>query len=359
MSRWPYSLIGLFLVLPTLTSASGVRDLPQACLVAHAQLADDQSAAYVAALQIEARKRGLRWEWILVADPGTCAPDGPVLSIHESGNATLSRPGAPLLHIELARIPASARPRALARVVHEALSAHPEPSPSPLLGADDEIVPGEVPAGRARPVLTPASSWVIRIGGAYSHQIGPSRHLGGPSLEIGYSLFKGRLAFSLVGGYALSPEITPNAGSSGSVEAVALQCPELLAMARGGLRFGAVVLRAGFGGGWQHRVVSFTDASAGVSAEACRIRCSELGGDIEACVDECVRAGAEVSTSSNVAVLAGDLEVLWAFAGRWSLGLLFNTRAYLGGDDHRFEREVVYSAPSTTLGAQLFLGVEL
>ena len=110
-----------------------------------------------------------------------------------------------------------------------------------------------------------------------------------------------------------------------------MQVGELLALVRGGFRFGSVLLRAGAGGGWQRRMVTVTS--------------DDLSGD--------------VSASSDAGVVALDLEVIWCFATRWHAAALFTGRVHLGGGAHSWLGLPVYEAPGGAVGAQVVFGVTL
>jgi len=303
-----------------------------ACLVLP-RVADPEGAdPFLAALQIESRKREGSWHWQRAEHDSDCPEGQPILSLADPLRGTLQRPELPARSFELGGTPPSARPRTLARAVLAVLAPVAAEAWLPLLDTRDAMVlsreadppPGSVPQD--------AKPWMVRVSGAYLYQFASDRHLGGVTLELGYSLYQGHLAFSLAGSYAGSPEIAWRDDIR-----VTHHCPEVLAMVRGGFRFDTIHLRAGLGAGWQRHILSveslFRDRSGMVT-----------------------RAW---TTSTDEGVIAGDLELLWNFADRWNLGLLFNGRVYLGGAGFLDLGTERYGMPSGAVGAQLVLGVKL
>ena len=282
--------------------------------------------AMLSALRIESKKAAAAWEWVRVATPSDCSAAAPLLTVGSSTVAHLRLPGGNVSRLTVLDASHSGAHRALARRVLRALSGRDGAGSAPtlLLEPDAPIrlaaqSPSVVGGGNSRARL------VLRAGGGYVHQVDGARDLGGPALEAGVSLYDGQLAVSLTGAWLFGPA-TEVHGLLASV-----QVGELLALVRGGFRFGSVLLRAGAGGGWQRRTVT-------VTSEGPR---------------------GDVSASSDAGVLALDLEVMWRFATRWHAAALFTGRVHLGGGTHSWLGLPVYEAPGGAVGAQVVFGVTL
>ena len=322
------------------------------CLVGPSELAPDGDGngdgdgdadaeaedVWLSALRIATRKVDLRMSWTRAGRPADCPGGQPVVSLDGLHRAVVTAPGVNRRELDLSQASPETRPRALAHAVLVALTEATGGDPAPLMDADDEIVLGGPPPGHRVPAVPAVASrseppdrslalaWVGRLGGTWLHQLGASRQLVGPALELGVSLYDERLAFSVAGAYTLGGEVV-TAGVSTDLWSV-----ELLGMARGGVGFGSFVLRAGLGAGWQRRAVS---------AESDR------------------QVGGAVTEDSDAAVAAGDLELLWRLSDRWDVGLLLGARRYLGGAEHRWLGEVVYERPTWAAGGRLALGATL
>lgn len=300
----------------------------RACLVLPAATDAETCEAYLAALRIESRKAGLSFEWGLTPSPSECPTPHPLVALITPESATLRLPSGAMRTLDMSAMTSSARARSLARVaVRELADASPEAAGGalPILGEDDDIKLGGVTATSESTEPTapqPDPRLLLRVGGAYLHQFEADLHFGGLTFEAGVSLYAGRLAVSLVGAWFPGSENEP-LGIPVSVE-----CGELLAMVRGGLRFDPVTLRAGLGAGWQRRNVDLA-ATDRTRAEA---------------------------TSSDAAIVALDLEMVWHFVEDWHLGVVVNGRVYAGGPDHLFMDRPVYEAAPASLGGQLVLG---
>jgi len=304
-----------------------------ACLVKPV-VAEADPDAYLAALQIETRKVGADWKWFQVASPSDCPDEAPVVSVDDAYMATLTQRDRTRMAFDLEQTEPEARPRALSRWVLTTLRCNAAGELTPLIDPEAAIVPRGVVVAPERPpkkrlMQVKERALDIRVGGIYLYQFGPANHLGGITAEVGYSLFHGRLAFALAGGYAWGQ------GTAEPSTRVSMQGPELIAMLRGGLRFHRFLLRAGLGVGW-HRCIA--------SAET---------------MDPIRRVVREISANSDAGSVAADLELLWNLAEQWNLGLRLHGRYYFGGSDYLDLDPLRYTTPTGAVGAQLALGVRL
>ncbi len=291
------------------------------CLVHEA---DPSRDTYLAALRIETRKAGLEWEWIGAASQPACAKRSTVLSFVTPERASLRLVDGSAQTIDLQDLRAGERARGLARRIVQTLSDRARTVP--LLAAKDDLQLGAssepvemkaTTAGDARPAL------MIRAGAIYLYQFGAARHLGGPSLEAGLSLFESRLAVSLLGGYLAGAEADEGRAR------VDVSCGELILMLRGGWKFSDFRLRFGLGLGWERRdVITRSNSRAFQDGEA----------------------------SSDSGLVAFDLELTWHFAESWHLGALMTSRAYFSGAEHLWLGQTVYGAIPGALGGQVALG---
>ena len=329
-----------------LASSARAQDRPGACVVSPAVAAD--SGTYLAALRIETRKAGLSWRWSAVTRAGDCPVGGPVLALSPAARrAVLILPDGERRSYDLEAMRGEARARSLARAVTGELSAGTG-APPPLLADDDSIELGRGTGTAVESIDEPGLAlwrkgsparlaWVVRAGGVYQYHPGTGRQLGGPTLEVGISLLGGRLALSLQGAYLAAGEVDLDRDVSD------LQGGELLLMARGGLRLlDAVVLRAGLGVGWQR---------LDVSGLYWRIDPRDPTGKR--------RSQVELNASSDAGTAALDLELLWSFAGRWSVGLLLGARAFFGATGDEPLEQMTYNSVPVALGGQLVVGVAL
>lgn len=293
--------------------------------------------AWLAALRIETRKAGQPWAWVRLEPPARCAAAAPVVSFAGPDRVVLTLPGGRERKLDLSGVAAGERARSLARSVVQALSevaGEDDGRPLPLLGRDEDISLGNVSAtsdigeadiGEASeqtPSLV-APTLLARVGGTWLHQFGSDRHLVGPTLEAGVSLHQGRLAFALLAAYLVGPEV-----DVGGI-LVDVTCGELMLMARGGHRVGAVVIGGGLGMGWQRRDVEAAGPRSGAT---------------------------DAFASSDAGIVAVDLEVTWYFAERWHLSALVPTRIYFGAPEHQWRGSTIYGAAPVGLGGQLALG---
>lgn len=333
---WLVLCLCLFAPSQGLCQFSETPDVEQprpACLVEHA-VAEADPDAYLAALQIETRKVGADWKWSQVASPSDCPDEAPVVSVDDVHRATLTQRDRTRMAFDLEQTAPEARPRALSRWVLTALRCNAAGELTPLIGPEAAIVPRGVVVAPERPpekrlMKVKERALDIRVGGIYLYQFGAGDHLGGITAEVGYSLFHGRLAFALAGGYAWGR------GTAEPSTRVSMQSPELIAMLRGGLRFHRFLLRAGLGVGW-HRCIA--------SAEA---------------MDPIRRVVREISAHSDAGSVAADLGLLWNLAEQWNLGLRLHGRYYFSGSDYLSLVPLRYMTPTGAVGAQFVLGVRL
>ncbi len=313
-----------------LVSAPVWAELPTetACFAPATFTEDVDPKEYLTDLQIETRKAGLATQWRSVEQALSCPSGRPLLFFVLPGRVKLTHPKLETpVDYDLTNIELSNRASSLARAVMGQLARLENAAAGesvPLLDLNGEISlwfdPAEQSSG------TKSLVWWARTTGLYLHQFKANRHFAGVSAELGISLFEERLAFSLSGMYAASPEVNRDGIITG------LDMGEILTMIRGGLPLGPVFVRAGVGGGWQRRNVTANSEN---------------------------QEAPDALAASEVGVLAADLEAFWRFADRWRLVLLVNARAYLGGADHLWLGETIYGAPTVAVGTQLGVGMTL
>lgn len=348
------SALAAALVLSWVTSQGAFAAEPpgRGCVQLAAGVDARDGAGYLAAVRIETRKDDLPWAWVLTSD-SACRDGGHPVLLVAAGAATLTLPDRSERRYALDDLPPDTRPRTLARLVvdalthdlgaaapdlpllHEALGRAPAPVEVEPVAASPSSATPDTPTTEAAvsapastpltPVMGAGPTWTIRAAGGYRYHFGSRRHIGGPSLETGLTLYDGRLTLTLGGGYS-----TGDGVSDATVRAT-LHGGELLAIARAGAGFGAFALRGGLGVGWQRRV---------------------LRGMIE---DRQV----SFSETSDVAVLSLEAELLWRFAEGWHVGLAVDGRGYLGGAASGVLRQSLDGELPLAVGGELALGLDL
>lgn len=319
-----------------------------ACVLGGEQIAPKTTEAYVAALQIETRKLGLPLKWESVTNAGECK-EQPVLFVSDTVQLSI---GSNSHEFDLSKVGEASRPRTVAASVLNRIQEDTQrnAAPLPLLSADTISMGGKQKPIVAERLFRPTDSrkthWILRLGGGYSVQQNSfglrektDRHSGGPTLEVGVSMFKDHLSLSLAGRYGWgSLEV-------GLDEPLQLATGEVLTSVRGGGQLGNWCLRAGAGLGWRSQRNPYWEATEDREKEDWkRKKNSEI--DLE-------------WLSTTTAVL--EFEVAWQFTERWQLSLVtgpqfdFKAISYIKVEDE--DEKAIKSPPS--FRSVLSLGVRL
>ena len=163
---------------------------------------------------------------------------------------------------------------------------------------------------------------LVEAGGSYAFQPADALHVGGVEVAGGIALLDERLVVMLAGDW--QPVRTlPNAATSAELTTGAIRMS-----ARGGPRFGPLLLRFGGGVGWEWRSLTFAPPT---------------------------RFGTE-ERASGAALLRGEAELVWRATKNLRLAVGVHGQLYLGGDPISWLGQAVYAAPRGAVGSSLRLG---
>lgn len=310
------------LLAPIPTGAAGFAGT--VCVVGEAS--DGLEAETVrTALLVERRKRASDVTVQLVAEVERCTParDGaPTVRVilGPGARAAVVDPGRPSVVLELAEAAASERAPEVARAAIDAVPRAPLAEAGRPLVDVSAAVP--LPLPPYRPLEQPLAG-LVTVAGGYDYGFVPGGHRGWIGAEAALVLFEGRLGVGVAGAWAPGRDVPRD-----DLEA-RLTSGELLAVARGGLAVGPVLLRLGVGVGYEWRRLTVRSSLRFEAVEA--------------------RSGATV--------LALEPEALLPIADRYVVGLAVPTRVYFGGEDHEWQGETLSRAPRAAIGVTVRGGV--
>lgn len=176
-----------------------------------------------------------------------------------------------------------------------------------------------------RPGVDPRYRAYVQVGGRYDYQVPSSAHAAGADLEFGLQVFDGRLETGARLGWARLAK-HPSMNRDAVIQAV-----PAAAVVRGGLRFGAVLVRLGFVCGieWRHLHLGASSMSDALSRTSLAV---DLGLETDVTLD--VGRGVRLSV----------------------VGLV---RGFVGGTGYTLHGESIYKAPRYAAGVAFRVGYVL
>lgn len=294
------------------------------CIVKQGVLPGLEAEILDGALALEQRKRGIVVVRSDADRPGSCPPASAgqsrvVLIVGSGGDVVLIGPSGGEQRLAIGSLEPMDRARELARQVIGRVPGPGERGPTPM-------VEGPLPPMMLAEAVRRPPAVVVRgyaeAGGRYEYRFGNGAHVGGLDAELGVSILEGRFELGARAGWLRAAQVR-GAGIPVSFQAVPVEV-----VARGGPRFGRVLLRLGVAAGFEWRQMRTTDLP-GRSYPARR--------------------------TETVAAVGGEVEVAVDLVPGLRLAVAGMIRGFPGGTRYTWYDASVYDAPRVAAGASLRL----